>query len=864
MKALQGLIGHELRSFLLRPWAHAWVTLWVISCAVTTLLHAKLLNGQQAQLTPLFAYLPWLGALFLPLLGINLWSRESRLGTFVWLLSLPHSTLRCLLVKYGSAWILMTVGLLLTWPLTATVLYLGNPDLGIIASSYIGCLGFLSVQLGLCLLASCMTSRPMSTYALGFAFCLLYNLPACDLLSENLSHAFSSGIFTDISRWSGSYHLLSFLRGVIDSRDFFYWILSLAVLLSASYGLLIHRRSISSSNWRHPEARTIYGLLAATTLSALLLFLSFSFHKRWDLTADELYSLSEGSLAIVTKLPEPVHVRFFISRSHPSLEPALRTYGQRIEELLRELTAVPSKTFSYSIVDPLTRPEREMEARTHGLTAVGSSVGDPVFFGAVFSMGAQTLGISYFDPQREDQLEYELIEALVKISQKNKPILGIMSSLPMMREQGVRDWAVVSALRNLYQVISVPSNSDQIAANIHTLLVIHPKNISEKTEYALDQFVVSGGNLMLALDPLCRSELVYNNPLASAQTSQLQLASQMPRLLKAWGLDFNSQRMVGDASRLTPMQSAYQTVDYPYYITLQSQDLNATHLISNRIRQLIFAESGWFGGYRNNGLHWSILAQTSTESGTIPTSLASYMQAAALSAQLKPDEQQRVLAGVLFGRFFSAFSNAPAGSPIMEHKRDAEKDNAVVLFADVDFIADHHTVDKIQSRNQMILKPKNDNLSFFLRSVEFAGGNKDLIAVRNSRRLPRPFVRFQKLQQEGQSQWQDQAEKVSLQLQEIETQIQGSQNPEEDEALSTIAIEQEQKLKSLRQEEARLRAEQRHIRLSMQESTEDLKQRLIWGNVLLTPILALMGWSIRVPAQRLARKLRRRRRSVKV
>lgn len=842
MKAIKALIKHEFRFFLLRPWSHAWLLLWVSATTAVAMLHGQILHAPQVQLGPFFSYLPWLGALFLPALGINLWSRESRLETRIWLLSLPHSTLRCLLIKYAAAWMLMALGLLLTWPLTATLIYLGNPDLGVIASSYIGTLGYLSVQLALCLVASCLTTRPMSSYALGLAFCLAYNLPGCDLLSESLPPYASSGLFTQLSRWSGSHHLLGFLRGVIDSRDIFYWILSVTCLISAAYGLLVKSRTAASTSWRHPERRTLYGLFAYSAFVSLLLVLTFSVHSRWDLTEDDLYTLSDGSVAIVGKLPEPVHVRLFVSRSHPALEPALRSHSQRIEELLREFVALAPMNFSYSLVDPLSDPALEMEARLHGLTAVGSSASDPIFFGAIYTMGQQTLGLPYFDPQREDQLEYEIVEALVKISQKSKPVLGIMSALPMMREQGVRDWAIVSALRNLYQVIPLPLSSESIAANVHTLLVIHPKNIGEKTEFALDQFVMRGGNLLLALDPLCRSELTYNNQLTVQPGSPLQLASNLPRLLKAWGLDFSAQKMVGDLGRKTPLQTAHQIVDYPFNLSLQAEDLNASHLISNRIRQLIFSESGWFSGYRDNGLHWNILAQTSPESAGVSTSLANFMQASTLSEQVKPDGQQRVLAGVLFGRFFTAFPKPPAGSPLEAPLREADRDNAVVLFADVDFMADHHTVDKVQSRSQMILKPKNDNLSFFLRAVEFAGGNKDLIAVRNNRRLLRPFLRFQRLQQESQSRWQESFDKIGLELQSIEAQLESEQNPEEDQALASVEAEQEQRIKQLREEEARLRAEQRRVRLSMQEPVSRLRKQLIWGNLLITPFTLAIFW----------------------
>ena len=847
MSAMMGLWKHESRYFLMRPWASLWLTAWLITCASVSLIWADLLSQSEAGLLPFFTYLPWIGALFLPALGMRLWSREVELGTLTWLLSLPHSTLRCILIKHIAACQLLILALIATWPLPLTIVYLGDPDLGVMISSYLGMLGFLSGQLALCHLASTLCRRPLAAYGLGLILCLLYNLPGCDLIHDKLPHVFSSGWFEGFSRLGPTYHVLGFLRGVIDLRDVFYALGSTLVCLGLAFLTLIWKRSLSSSSWRHPEPRTTYGLSILGIMTIILLIAAQHLRVRWDLTEERLYTLSDGSRAIVEKLSEPLRVTFFFSRSHPELDPHLRSYGQRIEELLREFAASSPQRFQLRTIDPRPQTESELDARVQGLLPLHTQNGDTLYFGAIYTMGQQMLSIPYFDPQKEDQLEYELAEAAVKIAQRNKPVLGILSSLPVVgdsAEGGLKlkqDWAFVAALRNLYQIVSIAPDAESIPDSVRTLLVVHPKTINEKTEYAIDQFLLSGGNLLIALDPFCRADLVYT----TQQGTQAPLvASDLPRLLKAWGLSYSSDQLVGNRNRSTKMQAVYQKIDYPFHMEFKAEDFTEEHPITLRIRQLLMAEAGYFAADAGSGLQWIPLVRTSPASGTVPTQLTTVLSAGQLAERLAEDGQERALAGMIRGRFRTAFPIPPAGTPISRHREQADKDNAIVLVADVDFIADHNSVEKRQSLNQMVFKPKNDNLGFLLKSVEFVGGNKDLIAVRSSSRLARPLTRLVERQERAREQWQEEFDRLGAQVTEIERRLTEMQAQMETSESDLLSPEQQKALQALRLEEAQMRAQRRDVRLQMQEDEKQLRQGLTLLNHAVGPLAIGIFWSL--------------------
>jgi ABC-type uncharacterized transport system involved in gliding motility auxiliary subunit len=342
---------------------------------------------------------------------------------------------------------------------------------------------------------------------------------------------------------------------------------------------------------------------------------------RWDLTEERLYTLSNGTRGLIHRLVQPVYVTFYFSRSHADLPPVLKAYGQRVEEFLREYAAVDPQKFRYRALDPQRDSEQELSARAQGIPTVTGT--NSVYFGAILKQGDRTLTLPFLDPAKEDQLEYDLTEALVRIQQLAKPEIGIMSDLPLVGDpddEGLKsEWAFVSALRGLYQIVPVSTQAQEIPAGLQALLVVHPKHLNERVDYAIDQYLVQGGRLLVALDPFCRSEL------NSLPTNQLQpsLTSEFDRFLSSWGLHFSNRFIVGDRERSSRMQTAHVSFDYPFLLQLRQDDVNRKHMITKQLRKgLSFLETGYFERDKASPYQMETLASTSGESGLIPVEKA--------------------------------------------------------------------------------------------------------------------------------------------------------------------------------------------------------------------------------------------------
>ncbi|RYZ47926.1 MAG: hypothetical protein EOP07_26405, partial [Proteobacteria bacterium] len=344
---------------------------------------------------------------------------------------------------------------------------------------------------------------------------------------------------------------------------------------------------------RRPDRSTIFAYLSTTAGILLLVLLARDAHVRWDMTEEKLYTLSGGTKDIILKLERPIHADLYFTRSN--IPPSMKHYGQRIEELLREYAATSPKNFRLHLIDPVQDSEEEVEARIAGMHAIAGPTGENSYLGLALRQGDHNLSIPLFNVQTEAQLEYELTESIVRLAQAAKPSLGIMSSLPLVGDElgdtnNLRnDWAFVSALRSLYQIVNLPIEAESIPENLQTIVLIHPKQMSDRVSYALDQFLMRGGKLIVYLDAFCRYEINYPN--AGQNRS---FSSQMPKFLENLGLVFHNETIVGDASRSTRVAMAQMNYDYPFQMQLGTDETNPNLSIAKSLQKVNFLEAGWF------------------------------------------------------------------------------------------------------------------------------------------------------------------------------------------------------------------------------------------------------------------------------
>ena len=238
MNMIKALFRRELHSYFATPVAYVFMVIFLMLMGAFTFYLGNFYERGQADLQAFFSFHPWLYLFLVPAIAMRLWAEERKSGTIELLMTLPVTPLQAVLGKFLAAWAFAGIALALTFPVWITVNYLGDPDNGAILAAYIGSLlmagGFLAI--GSCL--SAVTRNQVIAFILSVVVCLFLILagfnPVTDLLVRWASPAFVDTVaaFSVVSHFDG------FQRGVIDTRDLFYFLSVIGFALAAT-GVII-------------------------------------------------------------------------------------------------------------------------------------------------------------------------------------------------------------------------------------------------------------------------------------------------------------------------------------------------------------------------------------------------------------------------------------------------------------------------------------------------------------------------------------------------------------------------------------------------------------------------------------------------
>lgn len=587
---------------------------------------------------------------------------------------------------------------------------------------------------------------------------------------------------------------------------------------------------------------------------------------RLDVTEEKVFSLSEGTRSILDKLDGEVIARLYFSRSLKELPPPVKTYASRVEEVLREYRQKSHGKLKVEVVDPKPDTDEEEWAQRYGVQGVRLPSGDQMYFGIVFVAGSKEVPLPYLDPRREEFLEYDLSEALVGTFRKETAKIGILSSYPVMGAGGIgqpgdggEPWVLVSDLRRNFAVESVAATATEINPDLKVLIVIHPKDLSESTLYAIDQYVVGGGRLIVAVDPMSRLDLQMDGGQARATGQMPNPTSKLDKLLANWGVDYDPEIIVGDSGLATQINAGGQVIAYPYFMSLGEEALDRKSVITANLKQIMYAEGGAVAAAKESPYIFEPLITTTKDSGTANKHMAAFMSPDDLARQLKVDDKQRVLAALVRGKFKSAFAGAPPppdgqrqAAP-RAHKAEADKESQVVVVADTDFLFDGNAVEKFRFGNQVMVRVRNDNLNFLFNAADYLGGSEDLIAIRSRGRIARPFTRVSDLQKAAQKKWQAEEEVLTTQLNDLQKKLAEIQQQRTDGNRFVLTAAQQDEIGKFREEERKIRVRRREVRKNLREDIEALGRQLTFANLLVVPFAAAglgVGMFVRRSRQR--------------
>jgi len=563
-----------------------------------------------------------------------------------------------------------------------------------------------------------------------------------------------------------------------------------------------------------------------------------------DLTDGKLYTLSEGTKKILRNLKAPVRLKLYVSQGE-SMPVPLRGFSQRIDDLVREFKSVAGANLIVERYNPKPDSEEEDAAQLDGVEPQQIYTGETFYLGAAVSQLDRKQALSPIAPQRERLLEYDLIRAIARVSSAERPRVGVMAGLPVMGErfnpftrQSSDPWVLAGELKREFDVKEVPLNAKEIPADVNVLILIHPRDASPETEYALDQFVLRGGKLIAFVDPFAFFDQTPMMPGMPPQPS----SSSLPLLFKAWGVEMDPGKVVADVQYGAGSGQRYT----PTVLQLNRNAFNREDIVTGGLELILYAFGGGFE-VKNEGLKVTPLMRSSQSSMLVDNANATKSGDDATKAFV-PSGKSFPLAIRLTGRFKTAFPDGLQDAkkkPVADTPklRESAADNSVILVGDVDMLADGAAVDVQDVFGRKVIVPSNGNLAFAMGYVEQFAAGDDLISLRSRTAAFRPLTVVRQLEAEAQKQYmgkikglEDELQKTTAKLQELQ-KGQGAKGPNSPGAAQILSPDQQAELERFRKTVAETRLALKEVRKNLRQDAEALVFWTKVANIALMPLL---------------------------
>ncbi|HNQ87769.1 MAG TPA: Gldg family protein [Verrucomicrobiota bacterium] len=638
--------------------------------------------------------------------------------------------------------------------------------------------------------------------------------------------------------------------------------------------------SMTKNKWG-PLVYSGVGVAAMFVILAAVGVIGNTVKKRIDLTADRVYTLSEGTKKILGGLKSPVTVNFYCTQGENEMPIPLKTYAKRVEDLLDEYRQASGGKIQIRKFDPQPDSDAEDAARLDGVEGQNLSdgglisLGDRIYLGLAVSCIDQKAAIPFLDPSRERLLEYDLTRAIAQVNNPQKATVGIMSGLPVFGQmnpmamrmgggQQQEPWVFLSELKRDFNVKQVEMTAEAIDEDIGVLLVVHPSGVTDKTQYALDQFVLRGGKLIALLDPLSvfdsRNSMNMQNMLQRAASG----GSTLEKLLKAWGLEFDVAKVIADKNYVTMVRRGTGgPAPEPTWLSLTPEAIDANDVTTAQIDSVLLAGAGVFTGTPAAGLKQTVLLRTSANSQPVDKMMAQF--GGDTTKDFSPSGKEQALALRLEGKFKTAFPDGKPGGdtkseddadedaekklegeaakekPAAASLKESARDGVVILLGDSDFIYDQFCVQVQNFLGQKLISPFNGNLGLLQNLVEQMLGDSNLIGVRSRAVQNRPFTLVRKIQAQAEEQYRARIKQLEQDLQDAQQKISELQRGKETNQRFILSKEQQDEIKRFHQKEAEAKRELKEVRKQLRREIDALETRLKWVNIAAMPFLVTVA-----------------------
>ena len=561
--------------------------------------------------------------------------------------------------------------------------------------------------------------------------------------------------------------------------------------------------------------------LAAMLFVGLNVFVSnFFTDTRLDLTHAGTYTLSDGTRAIISKLPEPVTLRFYFSRKNSAKYPGTAAYAKRVRDLLGEYASLSHGKIVLEDVDPEPFTPEEDEANAAGIRAVPTTGGNTLYLGLVGTSSIdEKEAIPYLAAEREAYLEYDLTSLLYQLSHPEKPKLAVLSSLPLTNAPATpgQPMTIFAQLQRDYAITMLKPDFAAIPAGTNLMLIAHPENVGAAQLRQIEMFVLHGGKALIFVDPL--SELVRheNNPDAPP-------SSDLTPLLKGWGVDYSPQKVVLDRHLSQRIRTGEQgqSIAYPLWLHLTPENFAPRDPVTASLQSLNLASVGSLTPVKGATTHFEPLISSSNEAALADrnTVMAGLDEPASLQMGMPTNTRYTIAARITGTAVFPGVGQGNIN---------------VIVVADTDIFDDRFWL----SSDGPAATPFADNEGLVLGAVENLSGSDDLISLRMRGDTERPFTVVRAMQADAELKYRETVTNLQGRLTASQQEIAQLQQGGSDSGIA-LTPAQNAEIERVRREIAGTRAVLRDVQRQLRADIDRLGTILAFINILLMPLLVVV------------------------
>lgn len=581
-----------------------------------------------------------------------------------------------------------------------------------------------------------------------------------------------------------------------------------------------------------------FNLLSGTVLDSV----------RLDLTERGLYRLSPGTLDVLERIEEPLNLDFIYSREDAARYPAIRAYAARVREMLRGIAARSNGMIRLEEIDPEPFSQAEDRAIEAGLDPIPTEDGGQLFFGLIGRNAVDDRAIiEFFDPSGEARLEYELVRVIAELDRARTPRIAVLSSLPFEPDaQGNSPNPVIDALADAYAVVWLEPGFTAIP-DADALFLLHPPVLGEAQTYLVDQFALSTGRVLAALDPMAHIALKPGPE--GLPPLQAERDSDLPRLLTAWGAAYDPTVTVMDRVHGLPVQivegGRSRTRAYPLWFKVPPSGMNtAFPPVAALSRGVNTGSPGQISPLPGALTAFTPVMTTGPEGARLDADIA--------AGSPSPDELARIyqvagdapliLAARLSGRLQTAFPDGPPAGDIAfdpgAHRSDSAREAEIVLIGDADWLDPAFFINPDPVQGAQILA---DNLALMLNLADALAGDPALVSLRSRSSSARPMLRVEALRAEAEARYLALQEQLTAELAAAEAELEALNRAGAGSALSGAGEAEAGEAEALRARILDARGRLRDIERGFRVEIDALERSLIFWTVWVPPLLVMLG-----------------------